>query len=245
MARDKLELLYSFVVPSTFYVHLSSDAFELSRPVQHNIRQEAIEGLNRRFDKMNSGIRRWIRDRVVRLKGGRTVNQPPFQRNGPWDVQFAEDRNLNPDESLFELSCVIPALDADATSHLTRRRGRAIIPVFAVIEYSDTRGLQRYEIRKHVIIIGRPSDGFAPDVEVLGNTDISRRHARIRRDPASGQFYIQDLSHRGTWLNGVKLPPAAQHDGEEPDLNRETPLMDNAEIHLAGPLSMKFRRVRQ
>jgi predicted component of type VI protein secretion system len=44
------------------------------------------------------------------------------------------------------------------------------------------------------------------DIRVSTSEDVSREHARIRRDPATGQFYLIDLSTLGTTLNGRHVP---------------------------------------
>ena len=44
------------------------------------------------------------------------------------------------------------------------------------------------------------------DVKIVSSVDVSREHARIRRDPATGQFFLIDLSTLGTTLNDRHVP---------------------------------------
>ena len=43
------------------------------------------------------------------------------------------------------------------------------------------------------------------DLALYTNDEVSREHAVIRRDPATGAFFITDMSTNGTTLNGKKL----------------------------------------
>ena len=47
------------------------------------------------------------------------------------------------------------------------------------------------------------------DLKLKAKKDVSREHLQIRRDPASGHFFIKDLSTLGTTVNGKRVP--AQH----------------------------------
>jgi hypothetical protein len=63
-------------------------------------------------------------------------------------------------------------------------------------------------VDKPVFTIGR--DGGC-DFSLAGAPDISRVHATIRYDEKTAASYIVDNnSHNGTFVNGVKLPPGKQ-----------------------------------
>jgi pSer/pThr/pTyr-binding forkhead associated (FHA) protein len=71
------------------------------------------------------------------------------------------------------------------------------------------------------------------DLALYTTDQISREHLRLRRDPASREFKITDLSRNGTWLNGRRLAP-----------NVEVRLPERAEISLAETLSLTFEARR-
>ena len=43
------------------------------------------------------------------------------------------------------------------------------------------------------------------DLALYTNDEVSREHAVIRRDPATGIFFIADFSTNGTWVDGKRL----------------------------------------
>ena len=64
--------------------------------------------------------------------------------------------------------------------------------------------------------------------------DVSREHARIRRDPNTGAFHLIDLSSFGTTLNGRHVPVGYEKvDGLKRENGAETALPDVARIGLA------------
>ena len=67
------------------------------------------------------------------------------------------------------------------------------------------------------------------DLPLYTTDEVSREHASIRRDPATGAFFITDSSTNGTTLNGKKLQKGV-----------ETPLPESAEIGLGGVLKLNF-----
>ena len=65
---------------------------------------------------------------------------------------------------------------------------------------------------------------------------------RLRRDPATGKFFLRDLSRLGTTINGEAAPSSVEVvDGSKRDRDLETPLPDAARIGLAGVLFLDFR----
>ena len=73
--------------------------------------------------------------------------------------------------------------------------------------------------------------------------DVSREHARIRRDSTSDRFFLIDLSTLGTTLNGRHVPKGFDEvDGTKRENGSETPLPDVANIGLAGTVFLDFRK---
>jgi len=72
--------------------------------------------------------------------------------------------------------------------------------------------------------------------------DVSREHFRLRRDPATGQFFLKDLSQLGTTIDGAKAPCSMELEGgERRDRNLEAPVPAHARIGLAGVVFLEFR----
>ncbi len=66
------------------------------------------------------------------------------------------------------------------------------------------------------LTIGRGGIAYPVDVRIASSPDVSREHARIRRDPATGRFFLIDLSSLGTTLNGRHVPKGYDEvDGSE------------------------------
>jgi hypothetical protein len=66
----------------------------------------------------------------------------------------------------------------------------------------------------------------------------------LRRDPASGKFYLKDLSRLGTTINGTPVPSSIEFaEGEKRDRNLEAPVPESARIGLAGVVFLEFRSV--
>jgi pSer/pThr/pTyr-binding forkhead associated (FHA) protein len=75
--------------------------------------------------------------------------------------------------------------------------------------------------------------------------DVSREHARIRRDPQTGGFFVIDLSTLGTTLNGRHVPRGYDEvDKTKRENGMETLLPDQARIGLADTVYLNFSRVR-
>lgn len=102
--------------------------------------------------------------------------------------------------------------------------------VHATFEFEDKRGPRRYAMTKDEIILGRGAKDVWVDLQLDTLPDVSRRHARVKRD-ADGGFWICDLSSYGTQVNGREL--AREKDEQLPD---------GARIELAGVLTLQFRK---
>ena len=112
----------------------------------------------------------------------------------------------------------------------------------AVIEYEDSGGHKTFRMTKEQIVVGRGGRDYWTDLKLDTIPDVSREHFRLRRDPASGQFFLKDLSRLGTTINGEAVPSSIELDnGEKRDRNIETPVPSQARIGLAGAIYLEFR----
>ena len=78
------------------------------------------------------------------------------------------------------------------------------------IQYTDDSGSHAHDIVTDSLMIGRGGIAYPVDIRIASSPDVSREHARIRRDPKTGVFYLIDLSSFGTTLNGRHVPGATR-----------------------------------
>jgi hypothetical protein len=118
--------------------------------------------------------------------------------------------------------------------------------VWAYIRYADDLGPRTFAMTQDEITVGR--GGLPQPVALRLKTlpDVSREHIRIRRDPATGRFYLKDLSTLGTTLDGESVPRSVEDTGSgRGDSSIEVPLPEHALIGLAGILSLEFEAVNR
>jgi hypothetical protein len=113
---------------------------------------------------------------------------------------------------------------------------------FAVIEYADNSGRKTFRMTKDEIVVGRGGRDYWTDIKLDTLPDVSREHFRLRRDAASGNFFLKDLSRLGTTIDGQAAPSSIDFtDGSKRDLNVEAPVPPQARIGLAGVVFLEFR----
>jgi hypothetical protein len=126
------------------------------------------------------------------------------------------------------------------------RQAAPAAPVVARVTHDDDSGRHQFDIAKDSVTIGRGGASYPVDVTIASSADVSREHARIRRDPETGRFYLIDLSSLGTTLNGRHVPRGYDEvDGSKRENGVETPLPDRARIGLAETVYLDFVVVSQ
>lgn len=263
--RENLETLrYSTLAPSRYVVYLSPKEFARLEPILPRLEAEAARALTEALDRRNqpSFLKRrlpwwpeWPRTRPIENAGSR------------WQVEFLcdHDGELTQEGDIAVYSELVlpeePALGLGArTRRLTtvRMNGQtttkaqtrpstpapAATPVYARLRFDDQRGPQTFEITRDSIAIGRGGTLYPVDVRVVAAEDVSREHARIRRDPGTGAFFLIDLSTLGTTLNGRHVPRGVEErDGVKRENGLESELPDRARIGLANTVFLEFERV--
>ena len=127
----------------------------------------------------------------------------------------------------------------------TESRPSERIPAHARIVYEDNAGQHAYEVVTDSVTIGRGGVTYPVDIKIASSVDVSREHARIRRDPQTGRFYLIDLSSLGTTLNGRHVPRGYDEvDGTKRENGAETPVPDEARIGLADTVYLNFTTLR-
>lgn len=104
-------------------------------------------------------------------------------------------------------------------------KGRA----FAYLRFADQNGQQTFEVTKNQVVIGRGGRSYWVDLKLETLPDVSREHCRIRRDPESGRFAIEDVSQFGTAVDGKPI-----------GRNASAELPERATISLAGVIDLRW-----
>ena len=259
MRRNLEPLRYSTIAPSRYLVYLHPAEFNRLEGLIPILQEQTIRALAEELETLN-------KPSLVRKYTGRILGQPdvPVQSAaGDWRVEFLPD----PDGDVAEGDILIvselafptsPELGAGertrriATVHSGRRTTTKQHSVtdahptpssrtFARIEYDDNAGHHTFDVTKDSITVGRGGITYPVDVRIVSSVDVSREHARIRRDPHTGRFFLIDLSSLGTTLNGRHVPRGYDEvDGTKRENGTETVLPDRAGIGLAGIVYLQF-----
>ncbi|HEY7474703.1 MAG TPA: FHA domain-containing protein, partial [Vicinamibacterales bacterium] len=225
--RQNLEhLRYSTLAPSRYVVYLHPAEHARLIGILPRLQAETIRALDEELRRLNGGT--FLSRSVGRLAGPR----PQIQSAGPeWHIEFIADPDGDIDEGtlLIDSELMLPAQPelgvGERTRRITTTRERTsevtvtashkmtstIVPpaapiVFARLSYEDRGGLQTHNVVKDSVTIGRGGLTYPVDVRVSSSEDVSREHARIRRDPKTGRFFLIDLSLLGTTLDGRHVP---------------------------------------
>jgi hypothetical protein len=260
--RKNLEpLKYSTLAPNRFTVYVHPAEYTRLEGIIPILEGQTARALADELHKLNrrSPIKRWLEQ----LTGDR---QPQIDNaGGEWQVEFRADPDgdMNEGDLLIDSELVLPArpdlgvgertrrITTIHTGHrtttreqTTNRAPQATAPAFARVIYDDTSGQHSHDVVKDSVTIGRGGIAYPVDVLIVSSVDVSREHARIRRDPQTGRFYLIDLSSLGTTLNGRHVPRGyEEREGAKRENGVETPLPDTARIGLADIVFLDFRKV--
>jgi hypothetical protein len=264
MRRNLEPLKYSTIAPSRYLVYLHPSEYNRIEGLLPILHEQTTRALTEELETLN-------RPSLVRKYTGRILGQPdvPVQSAaGDWHIEFLPD----PDEDVAEGDILIvselalptnPELGAGertrriATVHsgartttkqqtVTNAHAPSRPNAFARITYDDNTGPHSFDAVKDSITIGRGGVTYPVDIRIVSSVDVSREHARIRRDPKTGQFFLIDLSSLGTTLNGRHVPRGYDEvDGTKRENAAETPLPDQSRIGLADTVYLQFVLVRQ
>jgi hypothetical protein len=262
MRENLEELPYSRLAPSRYVVYLHPHEFARLEGIVAILQQQAARALSDELERL--GRRSLLRRSADRVTG--TSPRELEKAGGEWQVTFLPD----PDDELEEGGVLVysdlklPArlelgsgertrrITTVRTSHGTTVREQSLHSddraaarrVAARIDYTDDAGVHTHEVVTDSVTIRRGGLAYPVDIRVASSPDVSREHARIRRDPETGTFYLIDLSSFGTTLNGRHVPAGWEKTGAGKRENgAETALPDAARIGLAGIVFLEFRKV--
>ena len=246
MEAGRLEMAYSVLLPCLFSVYLHPDDFARLKSVQELIREDAQRALNARMSEWNaakSGKTPWRRGAArkeyrIALSNWWIELFPDTEGSvPPGDVEIHSELNDSAQPgyrgaktTLIDREPSVPAATVLRDRRSTRMQAGK---VFAEIRYQDDSGQQTYFVTQNEVSIGRGGEDLWVDLPLYASEEVSREHAKLRRDPASGAFVLMDNSRNGTWLNGRRLSRGV-----------EEKLPDRAEIGIAEAVKLSFEARR-
>jgi hypothetical protein len=250
--RTNLEpLKYSTLAPSRYVVFLHPEEYARIEGIIPVLQEQTSRALGEALQNLNN--RPVYRRYFDRLAG----SAPPVENAArEWQVEFHPDADgeLAPGDILIHSELMLPGTSDDlgagqrtrriTTVHVGQRTttreetvsrtAAAASSVHARLRYDDNAGPHTFDIVRDSIVIGRGGIAYRADVRIDASFDVSREHARIRRDAATGAFFIIDLSTLGTTVNGQRLPMGYDDaDGTKRENGVETPLPGGSRIGLA------------
>ena len=260
--RQNLERLkYSTLAPSRYIVYLHPAEFERLETIVPVLQEQTVRALDEELRRLNaaSATHRWMR-RIAREPASEVRNAAT-----DWHIAFLADPDdeLKEGDLLVDSELLMPARPdlglGDQTRKIaTLQSGQRATTIERIInspasastpkllgriEYDDESGHHFYDVTKDGFTIGRGGIAYPVDIRIVSSADVSREHARIRRDSASDRFFLIDLSTLGTTLNGRHVPKGFDEvDGTKRENGSETPLPDVANIGLAGTVFLDFRK---
>jgi hypothetical protein len=257
--RKNLEpLKYSTLAPSRYTVYLHANEFARLEGIIPILQEQTTRALTDELRKLNQ------RSRLLRWADRWRRDSDPEVRNAAadWQVDFLADPDgdMKEGDLLIDSELILPASPELGVGERTRRittvhagphtstreqtvnrAPNATGAVLARIEYDDDAGHHAYDVLKDSITIGRGGIAYPVDIRVTSSPDVSREHARLRRDPHTGGFFLIDLSSLGTTLNGRHVPKGFDEvDGTKRENGAETALPEVARIGLADTIFLNF-----
>ncbi len=242
MEAGRLEMAYSVLLPCLFSVYLHPDDFARLSSVQELIKEDAKRALNARVAEWNANkagkslLRREAPRKEFRIaQNDWWIEFFPDTEGSvpPGDVEIHSELNdvAQPGYRGMKTTLIERAPSVPAETVVRDRRSTRLnaTKVFAEIRYKDDSGPQTFFVTQNEISIGRGGEDLWVDLPLYSSDEVSREHAKLRRDPAGGGFVLLDSSRNGTWLNGKRIGRGI-----------EERLPDRAEIGIAEVIKLSF-----
>src|SRR4051812_24195121 len=262
--RANLEpLKYSTLAPNRFVVYLHPDEYARVEGIIPVLQEQTARALDDALRKLNNPpVYRKYFDRIAGAA-------PPVENAArEWQIEFHPDADgeLACGDILIHSELAMPSPNDElgagqrtrriTTVHIgekTTKREETVsqtatrpAAVHAKLQFEDHAGPHTFEISRDSTVIGRGGIAYRADVRIDSSVDVSREHARIRRDPRTGAFFIIDLSTLGTTLNGQRIPQGYEvADGIKRENGVETPLPSASRIGLADTVFLQFDVARR
>jgi len=255
--REGLEpLQYSTLAPAIYRVYLHPEDLERLRGIIPRILDESRRALDGEVAALNKA------SVASKLKLSRQPAPKVEAPLGGWTIELLEntDEETQPGDIVIFSELAMPSKPEYGSGSMTKRIATSRLAgemkssqtyeeqpqpaseIYATIEYEDSKGRQTFRMTKNQIVIGRGGRDYWTDVKLETLPDVSREHIRLRRDPASGKFFLKDLSRLGTTIDGRKVPSSIDFtEGEKKDKNVEVDVPPRARIGLADVVFLDFQ----
>ena len=264
MRQNLEQLKYSTLAPSRYTVYLHPTEYARLEGIIPILQQQTVQALSEELEKLNG--RSSLRGLIKRWRS--SPSEPHFRNAaGDWQVEFLADPDgeMAEGDLLIDSELILPANPELGVGERTRRittthsgqrtatreqtisrtSPAAARAALARLEYDDDAGHHSYDVTGDSVSIGRGGVAYPVDVRIVSSPDVSREHARLRRDPETGRFFLIDLSTLGTTLNGRHVPKGYDEgDGAKRENGAETALPETATIGLADTVAIEFRLLR-
>lgn len=240
MEMGRFEMAYSVLLPCVFAVYLNPADYSILSGVFNLVIDDARRALRARVAELNSA------PKVLGLpRRGKLAKEHKIACRD-WEIEFLPDSEVPSGdvEIHSELNETVepgfrgtkttlmdrePSATARRATTTQRTEPRRPDAVYAEVSYTDDSGPQLYQVTQNRVRVGRGGDDQPMDLALYTNDEVSREHMLIRRDPATGGFFVCDLSTNGTAVNGKRLRKGV-----------EEPLPERAEILVGDILALQF-----
>jgi hypothetical protein len=238
MELGRFEMTYSVLLPCVFTVYLNPEDHATLSGVLNLVVDDARRALRDRVAEMNAA------PKVLGVTRRSKAAKEHKIACHDWDIEFLPDAEVptgdieihselnetaQPGYRGTKTTLIGREPRARADRATTQRVSSRLDTVYAEVRYQDDSGPQAYPVTQNRVRVGRGGDDQPMDLALYTNDEVSREHMAIRRDPATGAFFITDMSTNGTTVNGKKLPKGV-----------EQSLPERAEIALGGVLKLDF-----
>lgn len=237
----RFEMAFTVLLPCAFTIYLNPEDHAMLSGVFDLVAEDARRALCARVTELNAATpimglkRRRSKGRKEHKIAGRdwTFEFLPDPEVPPGDVEIHSELNETVQPGFRGMKTTLSHREPSATpqhavSQRMDTRSRAET-LYAEIRYEDDSGPQSYLVTQNKIRVGRGGDDQPMDLALYTSDEVSREHLVIRRDPASGFFFITDMSTNGTWLEGKRLRKGV-----------EEMLPQHAEIGVGEVLTLTF-----
>lgn len=241
MELGRFEMTYTVLLPCIFTVYLNPEDHSALRGVFPLVIEDARRSLRARVTQLNSNATKFgIPRRGPPAKEHKIACRDwlieffPDTEVPPGDVEIHSELNETSEPGYRGTKTTLMEREPSATS----RRGtgplqpisRPVDVVYAEIRYDDDSGPQIYPVTQNSVRIGRGAEDQPMDLALYANDEVSREHLQLRRDGATGVFFVKDTSTNGTWVNGKRLRKGV-----------EELLPEKADIRLGEVLTLAFK----
>lgn len=223
------KIRYTVVLPSIYRVYLHPSDFDTIKPVLNALTAEVRSALIEHTEELNRSSGPSSIAKTLGFDSGKHIKYKILDPD--WTIEFHPDIEGRLGRGDIEIYSELASAErpefgeGEMTRHVTKRlasgstsserltspevttaaQTRGESTVFAYIRYEDEAGSKEFPVTKNQIVIGRGGKSFWVDLKLNGPADVSREHCRIRRDPATGRFFLSDVSQFGTTIDGKPI----------------------------------------